>query len=128
MTFFVGDQRIEARAGDFVFAPKGVPHAFLVLSDRAEYLASFSPAGAERFFAEVAPRVVTGETPPAPTQPDPAEFATVRRRTGSRSWGRHPRSIERLYAPAGTTFWFSRKRFVGSYRRLTRASRAWFGP
>jgi mannose-6-phosphate isomerase-like protein (cupin superfamily) len=36
ITFFVGDRRIEARAGDFLFAPKGVPHAFLVTSRPAQ--------------------------------------------------------------------------------------------
>jgi quercetin dioxygenase-like cupin family protein len=47
ITFFVGDERIEATAGDFVFAPRGIPHAFLVKPERAEYLTSFAPAGAE---------------------------------------------------------------------------------
>ena len=77
ISFFVGDQRIEARAGDFVFAPKRVPHAFLVTSDRAEYLTSFFPAGAEQFFAEVAPRVVPGEPAPPASAPDPEEFARM---------------------------------------------------
>jgi hypothetical protein len=77
ISFFVGDQRIEATAGDFVFAPKGVPHAFLVKSDRAEYLTSFSPAGAEQFFAEVAPHVVLGEPAPPAREPDPEEFARI---------------------------------------------------
>lgn len=77
ITFFVGDQRLEATAGDFVFAPKGVPHAFLVTSEYAEYLTSFSPAGAERFFAEVAPRVEPGEAPPSPSEPDREEFARI---------------------------------------------------
>jgi quercetin dioxygenase-like cupin family protein len=77
LTFFIGDQRIEASAGDFVFAPKGVPHAFLVTSDSAEYLTSFSPAGAERFFPEVAPHVVPGEPAPPPSELDPAEFARI---------------------------------------------------
>jgi mannose-6-phosphate isomerase-like protein (cupin superfamily) len=77
ITFFVGDRRIEATAGDFVFAPKDVPHAFLVTSDHAAYLTTFSPAGAERFFAEVAPRVVPGEPAPAPRMPDPEEFARI---------------------------------------------------
>jgi quercetin dioxygenase-like cupin family protein len=77
ITFFVGDERIEATAGDFVFAPKDVPHAFVVKSDRAEYLTSFSPAGAERFFPEVAPCVVPGELPPSPSEPDPEEFARI---------------------------------------------------
>jgi len=82
ISFFVGDQRIEATAGDFVFAPKGVPHTFLVTSDRAEYLASFSPAGAEQFFAEVAPRVVSGELAPPPSAPDPDELARIAARYG----------------------------------------------
>ena len=77
IAFFVGDRRIEATAGDFVFAPKGVSHAYLVTSDNAEYLTSFSPAGAERFFAEVAPSVVPGEPGPSPCEPDPEEFARI---------------------------------------------------
>ena len=77
ITFFVGDQRLEATAGDFVFAPKDVPHAFLVTSEHAEYLPSFSPAGVERFFSEVAPRVVRGEPAPPPSEPDPEEFARI---------------------------------------------------
>ncbi len=77
ITFFLDDQRIEATNGDFVFLPKGVPHAFVVKSERTEYLATFSPAGAERFFAEVAPRVVAGEPAPPPSQPDPEEFARI---------------------------------------------------
>ena len=77
ITFFVGDQRMEATAGDFVFAPKDVSHGFLVTSDHAEYLTSFSPAGVERFFAEVAPSVVPGESGPSPSEPDPEEFARI---------------------------------------------------
>lgn len=77
ISFFVGDERIEATAGDFVFAPRGIAHSFLVRSEHAEYLTSFAPAGAERFFAAVAPPVVPGEPPPSPTQPDPAEFARI---------------------------------------------------
>jgi mannose-6-phosphate isomerase-like protein (cupin superfamily) len=82
MTFFVGDQRIEATAGDFVYAPKDVPHSFLVESDRAEYLVSFVPAGAEEFFAEVAPRVVPGEAAPSPSEPDPEDFTRIAARYG----------------------------------------------
>ena len=62
--------------------PLGCPsaecfHAFLVTSDHAEYLTSFSPAGAERFFAKVAPSVVPGEPVPSPSEPDPEEFARI---------------------------------------------------
>jgi quercetin dioxygenase-like cupin family protein len=35
LTILVGGARIEAHTGDFVLAPKGIPHAFLVGSERA---------------------------------------------------------------------------------------------
>jgi quercetin dioxygenase-like cupin family protein len=91
ITFFIGDQRIDATAGDFVFAPKDVPHAFLVTSDRADYLASFSPAGAEQFFAEVAQPVVPGEPAPPPSAPDPEEFARIAASYGIEIVGPPPR-------------------------------------
>jgi mannose-6-phosphate isomerase-like protein (cupin superfamily) len=77
ITFFLGDQRIEAAAGDFVFAPRNLAHSFVVTSEHAEYLTTFSPAGAEQFFAEVAPHVTPGEPVPAPAEPDPQEFARI---------------------------------------------------
>jgi hypothetical protein len=89
MTFVVGDQRFEAAAGDFVFAPKGVPHAYLVTSEQAEYIASFSPAGVEAFFAEVAPPFVSGEPPPAPREPGP-EVARIAARYGVEVAGAPP--------------------------------------
>ena len=84
ISFFVGGERIDATAGDLVFAPRGIPHSFLVRSDRAEYLTSFAPAGAERFFGEVAPAVIPAQPPPPPTQPDPAEFARIAAKYGIR--------------------------------------------
>jgi mannose-6-phosphate isomerase-like protein (cupin superfamily) len=82
LTVFVGDERIECRAGDFVFGPMGVPHSFLVTSARCEFLVTFAPAGTEGrsgfgvdgFFREVAP-VAPGQGRPEPTQPDPEDFA-----------------------------------------------------
>jgi quercetin dioxygenase-like cupin family protein len=73
-TIFVGAQRYECTAGDFVLGPKGVPHTFLVRSDWTELLATFSPAGIEAFFAEAAPAVTAGEAAPAPSMPDQDEF------------------------------------------------------
>jgi quercetin dioxygenase-like cupin family protein len=77
MTIFVGDERVEAGKGDFVFGPKGVPHAYLVQSDQAEFMVAFAPAGIEGFFAEIAPQVVPGEPKPDPVAPDPEEFARI---------------------------------------------------
>lgn len=82
-TIFVGDECLEAGPGDFILGPKGVPHSFLVTSERAEFLVSFAPAGVEGpsgigldgFFREIGIPVVPGEPRPEPVAPDPEDFA-----------------------------------------------------
>jgi mannose-6-phosphate isomerase-like protein (cupin superfamily) len=82
LTVVIGDERFEARAGDFVLAPRGVPHAWVVTSDTVEMLVTCGPAGREGdgghgidgFFREVADPVADGERP-APRMPDPELFA-----------------------------------------------------
>ncbi len=62
----------------------GVPHAFHVTSERAEFMITYSPAGVQGpeghgvdgFFSEVCGRVVDGEEPPAPRAPDPEVFTS----------------------------------------------------
>jgi mannose-6-phosphate isomerase-like protein (cupin superfamily) len=83
VSMFVGDQRIEAGPGDFVFIPMRAPHAFLVTSEWAESLVTCSPAGIEGpagfgiagFFRDVAIPVTPAEPPPEPRTADPAELA-----------------------------------------------------
>jgi quercetin dioxygenase-like cupin family protein len=82
LTVFVGEERIDARSGDFVLGPRGVPHAFVVTSDTAEVLITYGPAGQEGpvgagvvgFFREVATPVGESGTP-EPTIPDTEHFA-----------------------------------------------------
>jgi mannose-6-phosphate isomerase-like protein (cupin superfamily) len=98
LTVFVGDERIEAGPGDFVFGPMGVPHAFLVTSERAESVITFSPAGTrgpsgygiEGFFREAAVPAVPGGTRPEPTEPDPEELARLMARYGIEMVGPPP--------------------------------------
>ena len=98
LTVFVGDQRIEAGPGDFVFGPMGVPHAFLVTSERAETLITFSPAGTkgrmgygvDGFFREAAVAAIPGQAPPAPTEADPEELARLMMRYGIETVGPPP--------------------------------------
>jgi quercetin dioxygenase-like cupin family protein len=81
VTAFVGDERIDARAGDFVFGPRGVPHAWVVRSESAELLVTSGPAGTEDaeghgidgFFREVG-FPVDGPKP-EPQMPDNEHFA-----------------------------------------------------
>lgn len=83
ISVFVGDERMDAGPGDYVYAPMGVPHAFVVTSEHIEFLVTFVGAGTEGplgagvhgFFSEVAVPVVQDEQPPAPAMPDAAEFA-----------------------------------------------------
>lgn len=69
-----GDATLRAGAGDFVYAPKDVPHKYVVLGDRpARLLLLFSRPGFEMFFLE-------GGTPldqPPAGPPDPAAFTRL---------------------------------------------------
>jgi quercetin dioxygenase-like cupin family protein len=52
----IGEEVLIARPGDLVFKARGVPHAFWNASDEpARALEIISPAGFERYFAELAP-------------------------------------------------------------------------
>jgi quercetin dioxygenase-like cupin family protein len=52
----VGEEVLVGRPGDLVFKPRGVPHAFWNPADEpARALEIISPAGFERYFAELAP-------------------------------------------------------------------------
>ena len=84
MTIFAGDERIDATAGDFVFVPRDTPHSYLVTSDRARLLATFSPAGVEAFFVEAGVRDDgNGAPPPADgVLPAPEELARAVARYG----------------------------------------------
>jgi quercetin dioxygenase-like cupin family protein len=55
LTFRLRDELVTARAGDMVFAPRGVPHTFANLSGApARQLIVCTPAGFERYFARMA--------------------------------------------------------------------------
>ena len=53
MTFYVGDERLPASAGSFVFLPREVPHSFTVDGEgEAHVLQLCSPPGVEEFFRD----------------------------------------------------------------------------
>jgi quercetin dioxygenase-like cupin family protein len=64
VTFLVGDERIDAEAGDYCFVPRGVTHAYLVHSERARMLVTISPSGTEQLFVSLGVPA-TGSEPPA---------------------------------------------------------------
>ncbi len=67
--FEVDGRRIELLAGDFAWAPRGVPHCFQNFgSAMGRMLITVEPAGIEDFFWEI-------EAIPGP--PDPAKIAPI---------------------------------------------------
>jgi quercetin dioxygenase-like cupin family protein len=72
LTFQLRDELVTARAGDLVFAPRGVPHTFRNLSDApARQLIVCTPAGFERYFARMAAERQGVDPPPWAMQPIP---------------------------------------------------------
>jgi quercetin dioxygenase-like cupin family protein len=74
MTFLVGDERISAGPGTYVFGPRGIPHGFRVEGEQpARFLLMATPGGFESFVLELAePATGPGFPPPAP--PDMANI------------------------------------------------------
>jgi quercetin dioxygenase-like cupin family protein len=63
VTFLVGDERIDLAAGDYLFGPREVAHAYVVRSERARMLVTASPGGIEQVFVSLGVPV-TGSEPP----------------------------------------------------------------
>ena len=62
----VGDRRVRATAGTYLFLPPGVPHNIGNASDLpARVLMTVSPPGHEHYFAELAAMVGSGSRPDA---------------------------------------------------------------
>jgi quercetin dioxygenase-like cupin family protein len=72
LTFRLRDELVTARAGDLIFAPRGVPHTFANLSGApARQLIVCTPAGFERYFARMAAERAGEEPPDWALQPIP---------------------------------------------------------
>jgi quercetin dioxygenase-like cupin family protein len=67
LEILLGDKTHRAKAGDFVYIPRGTVHRFKnVGSGNAVQLVTFSPAGIEGFFQEVFPEVKDRKAAPPP--------------------------------------------------------------
>ncbi|PEJ57501.1 cupin [Bacillus sp. AFS002410] len=53
IAFFIGDQKISAKAGDYVFAPRRIPHTFKVLSEETKFIVTAYPSGFDEFVKEL---------------------------------------------------------------------------
>lgn len=67
LEILLGDSTHQAKAGDFVFIPRGTVHRFKNLGgSTAVQLVTFVPAGMERYFREVFPPVTDRNAAPPP--------------------------------------------------------------
>ena len=82
MTFYVGDEVLEAATGSFVFAPRGIPHTFTVDVEPTRVLVFASPAGFERFALELGEPASSDVPPPALAVPGPEVLGPVAERYG----------------------------------------------
>ena len=77
VTFLVGDERIDVAAGDFLFAPRDIPHAYVVRSERARMLVTASPGGIEQVFVSLGVPVTGSEPPTDMVMPPMPEMARL---------------------------------------------------
>lgn len=69
LAFLVGDERIDAPAGSFVYGPRDIPHTFVVTSTEARFLLVTEPAGFDAFIRAVGEPAATLTIPPAAEPP-----------------------------------------------------------
>jgi len=83
VTLYVGDETIEARAGDFAWGPRGVPHRFTVGPNGCRMLFLCTPAGFEELVREMSVPAETRTLPPeADEEPDMEMVAAVAQKHG----------------------------------------------
>jgi quercetin dioxygenase-like cupin family protein len=84
VTFEVGDFTIEARVGDYVFGPRGIPHRYTVGDAGARMLFIFTPGGFEEFIRATSEPAVSRTVPtPSAEAPDLERIAAIARTYGS---------------------------------------------
>jgi quercetin dioxygenase-like cupin family protein len=73
VTFHVGDVTIEARAGDFAWGPRDVPHRYTVGPDGCRMLFILTPAGFEGLVRDMSEPAAERTIPPASDAPPEME-------------------------------------------------------
>ena len=81
-TFLIGDNHVQATAGDVIVGPRRLPHTFRADSSDARLLDIHSPGGFEHFFVQAGRPASSLVPPPKSTETNPAEM-----RAGIESFG-----------------------------------------
>jgi quercetin dioxygenase-like cupin family protein len=73
VTLEVGGTRIEARAGDYAFGPRGIPHRYTVGSEGCRMLFICTPAGFEQLVRDMSEPAIARTLPPPSHDPPSME-------------------------------------------------------
>jgi quercetin dioxygenase-like cupin family protein len=87
-TFEIGDAVIEARAGDYVFGPRDIPHRYTVGSAGCRMLFIFTPGGFEELLIATS-QLAESRTlpPPSNEEPDWEPIAAIAKAYGNELLG-----------------------------------------
>jgi quercetin dioxygenase-like cupin family protein len=84
VTLYVGDEKIEASAGDFAWGPRDIPHRYAVGPNGCRMLFICTPAGFEGLVRDMSVPAETRTLPPASDdEPDMELVATVAQKYGA---------------------------------------------
>jgi quercetin dioxygenase-like cupin family protein len=84
VTLYVGDEKIEASAGDFAWGPRDIPHRYTVGPNGCRMLFICTPAGFEGLVRDMSVPAETRTLPPASDEePDMEMVATVAQKYGA---------------------------------------------
>jgi quercetin dioxygenase-like cupin family protein len=73
VSVFVDGERYDVSAGDYAFVPRGLPHGYVVRSEVARMLVTFSPSGFEEVFVDLGVSAAENAAPPADEVLPPVE-------------------------------------------------------
>jgi len=83
-TLYVGDETIEAKAGDFAWGPRDIPHRYTVGPNGCRMLFICTPAGFEDLVRDMSVPAETRTLPPASDEePDMEMVAAVAQKYGA---------------------------------------------
>lgn len=74
--FWIGDKVVDAKAGDFIYLPKGIPHRFELQSETVKELMWMTPSGLEKWFWDNSAPAPDMKPFPVMTAPPPPELIT----------------------------------------------------
>ncbi len=100
LLFHVDGEEVRAQAGQTMAIRRGVPHAFLIVSERARFLVMNTPGGHDRFFRAGGEPASSRDLPAAP-QPDHARTMAAAEAHGVAFLGPPPFAISSVRITSG---------------------------